>query len=67
MAPHVISLYAAISACEKSGQWHPAVLLLNEIGEAHMAPDMISFNAAILACGKGGQWRCAVSVLHYLV
>merc|ERR1711904_202411 len=64
VTPDVISFNAAISACEKGGQWEQALALLDKMRKNGVTPpDVISFNAAISACGKGGQWRRAVSLL----
>ncbi|CAK0841582.1 unnamed protein product [Prorocentrum cordatum] len=49
-------------ACEKGGQWQPALALLSEIWEAKL-PDVISYNAGISACEKGEQWELALALL----
>merc|ERR1711971_1152587 len=59
-----ISFSAAISACEKGGQWRRALLLLNDIGLACVTADSISFSAAISACEKDGQWHHASLLLE---
>ena len=51
----VISYNAAISACEKGGQWQQALSLLSEMQDAGVTRNVISYNAAISACEKGGQ------------
>ncbi|CAK0790322.1 unnamed protein product, partial [Prorocentrum cordatum] len=51
-------LYSAgISACEKGGQWQPALALLSEMREAKLEPNVISYSAGTCACEKGGQWQ----------
>ena len=50
MVPDVISFSAAISACEKGGQWERALSLLEDIKSRGVEPDVISFSAAISAC-----------------
>eukprot|EP00973_Karenia_brevis_P034680 4785837-Karenia_brevis.AAC.1 len=57
LSPDVISFSAAISACEKGGQWQRVAPLLNEMRSRGLSPDVISFNGAISACKKGGQWQ----------
>ena len=61
--PHVQSgrdakhdqFHAAISACEKGGQWQRAVLLFGNMRKAIVNKNMISSSVAIAACEKGGQ------------
>ena len=53
----VISFSAAISACEKGGQWQRAMCVLDDMLKAGVTGNVISLNAAISACGKGGQWQ----------
>merc|ERR1712032_1644394 len=54
---------AAISACEKGGQWQQALSLLSEKLESKLEPDIISYSAGITACEKGGAWHLALSLL----
>ena len=54
VAPSAISFNAAISACQKHGQWQHALSLLGDICRAGVAPNVISFIAAIFAYEKGG-------------
>ena len=61
--PNVFHYSAAISACEKGGQWQRALALLGEMRAARVVPDVITFNAAISACEKGGQWQRALALL----
>ncbi|CAK9101579.1 unnamed protein product [Durusdinium trenchii] len=49
VAPTVISYSAAISACEKGGQWQQALEF---------------YNAAISACEKCGQWQHALKLFE---
>eukprot|EP00973_Karenia_brevis_P057172 7954428-Karenia_brevis.AAC.1 len=48
----VISFSAAISACEKGGQWQWA---RTEMRRESLHVDVISFSAAISACEKEGR------------
>ena len=57
VTPNVISFNAAISACEKGGQWQQTSLLLVDMGMAGVTLEVISFTAAISACEKGEQWQ----------
>eukprot|EP00439_Symbiodinium_sp_Y106_P073702 s287_g13.t4 len=57
---------AAISACERSGQWQSAIGLLFEMGSFRLVPDLVSFNATILSCREEGQWQLAVHLLNAL-
>ena len=49
----MISFSAAISACEKGGQWERALSLLGKMRKAGITSNVISFSAAISACEKG--------------
>ena len=53
--PDVISFSAAVSACEKGGQWERALSIFDQMRNAGVMPDMISSSATISACVKGGQ------------
>ncbi|CAE8596920.1 unnamed protein product [Polarella glacialis] len=64
LMPSEVSCNAAISACEKAGQWQFALGLLSSMPELRIAPDRISYNAAISACAKEGQWQVALSLLN---
>eukprot|EP00933_Yihiella_yeosuensis_P031303 TRINITY_DN2485_c0_g1_i2.p1 TRINITY_DN2485_c0_g1~~TRINITY_DN2485_c0_g1_i2.p1 ORF type:complete len:124 (-),score=17.26 TRINITY_DN2485_c0_g1_i2:130-501(-) len=59
--PDAISYSAAISACEKGGQWQLALNLLSLMPQSKIVPDAICYNAAISACEKGGQWQLALN------
>ena len=50
--PNVISLSAAISACEKGQQWQQALGLLALVQQTCILPGVISYSAVISACVK---------------
>ena len=52
---NVISLTAAISACEKGGQWEQALRLLHKMSEIDVIANVISLAAAISAHEKGSH------------
>jgi len=66
LEPDVCSFNAAMSACEKGGQWEKTLQLLDKMQQLHK-PDpgeavrfnryVITFNAAMSACEKGKQWE----------
>ncbi|CAK0790326.1 unnamed protein product, partial [Prorocentrum cordatum] len=58
---------AGISACEKGGQWQPALALLSEMREAKLEPNVISYSAGTCACEKGGQWQRALALLSEML
>ena len=63
MAFDVISISAAISACEKGGEWQQGLSLFNQPCKDGLSFDMISSTAAISACEKGAQWQHALRLL----
>eukprot|EP00933_Yihiella_yeosuensis_P059746 TRINITY_DN6135_c0_g1_i9.p1 TRINITY_DN6135_c0_g1~~TRINITY_DN6135_c0_g1_i9.p1 ORF type:complete len:145 (+),score=13.01 TRINITY_DN6135_c0_g1_i9:237-671(+) len=58
-----ISYSAAISACEKGGQWQTALNLLSLMHQSRVVPNVISYSAAIRACETGCQWQLALILL----
>ena len=60
LVPNVITYFAAISACEKGGEWQQALGLLAVTQTADLVPNIITYNAAISACAKGQQWQQAL-------
>ncbi|CAE7681784.1 unnamed protein product [Symbiodinium pilosum] len=63
LQPDVITYSAAVSACEKKGQWQAALLLLFELEGASGRADMILASSAISSCEKRSQWTMAVFLL----
>ena len=51
----VMNFSAAISACEKGGQWEQALELLPKMHDTGTTTKVTSFAPAISACEKGGQ------------
>lgn len=54
---------AAISACEKAGEWQIGCLLLDK-AEINNSSHRIGYHAGISALEKGGQWKRAFQMLH---
>ena len=52
---NVISLSAAISACNAADRWEQALTLLHKMRESSLAANVVSLSAAISACDKEGQ------------
>eukprot|EP00973_Karenia_brevis_P080821 11212780-Karenia_brevis.AAC.1 len=63
LSPNVISFSAAISACEKCGQWQRVDPLVDEMRSRGLSPNVIIFSAAISACDNGGQRLHVVPLL----
>ncbi|CAE8621625.1 unnamed protein product [Polarella glacialis] len=60
---NVFHYSAAISACEKGGQWQLALSLLSSMLDMRVISNEISYNSAISACEKGEQWQRALDLL----
>eukprot|EP00975_Prorocentrum_lima_P048631 10175438-Prorocentrum_lima.AAC.1 len=63
MEANIISYNAAISACEKGGEWVRALELLVGMVDAKVEASVISYNAAITACRHAGEWTRALQLL----
>lgn len=63
----VFSFNAAISACDKGGQFTSALRLLDLMSEAVVVPDVITFNGIISASGKDRHWRHACALLSQIL
>ena len=61
---NVYHFNATISACEKSGQWLPALALLKDMTKAKVQATVVSFSAAISSCEKGGQWQMGLALFQ---
>ncbi|CAE7242487.1 unnamed protein product [Symbiodinium sp. CCMP2592] len=62
--PSAAIFTAAISACDRRGQWQEALAVLTSIPARSWQLNEISFNAAITACEKGQHWRAALSLFR---
>ena len=61
--PNIISLNAAIAACEKGNQWLLALQFLSPGPRGHqLRPDVISYSSCLSACATLGQWLWALEV-----
>lgn len=54
---------AVMSAFIKSGRWHKALDLLDEMRAKGVTPDMVSYNTIMRAYGEGKQWEKALGLL----
>eukprot|EP00975_Prorocentrum_lima_P031894 6695567-Prorocentrum_lima.AAC.1 len=61
--PDTITYNAAISACEKRGEWVKALELLMGMGNVKVEANTISHNATVSACEKCGEWVKALELL----
>ncbi|CAJ1336977.1 unnamed protein product, partial [Effrenium voratum] len=57
-----ICLGAAISACERSAAWKPALEMFRSGGR----PDVVTYNVTVSACEKASQWHHALLLLEEL-
>jgi len=60
--PDVITYSAAISACEKGGQWEKALALLQQMRGVGITPNVITYSASIQACASSGQPTIALEI-----
>jgi pentatricopeptide repeat protein len=63
LEPNVITLSAAISACEKGGQWQKALELLESMESRGLEPDVIMLSAAIEAVDAASQYQIAMDIM----
>merc|ERR1712070_999381 len=61
--PNTIACSAAISACERSGQWRSAWLLLQDMQERSVVLNDIARSSVAIACHKGNLWSEVVQLL----
>ena len=63
LEPNVINYSAAISACEKKGEWEKALDLFRSMQVQGLKPSVLTYNSVIRACERGGgsgkrHWIC---------
>ena len=62
--PDLVSLNAALSACEKGGAWPAALGLLRRmLGSQGTGPDVVSYSSALRAVGIAGVWQLLPTAL----
>ncbi|CAK9072751.1 Pentatricopeptide repeat-containing protein At2g31400, partial [Durusdinium trenchii] len=59
-----VSFGSVISACEKSGEWQAAVLLLQRMFVASVQLTAVALAAALSACARCAQWVLALTILE---
>ncbi|CAE8675527.1 unnamed protein product, partial [Polarella glacialis] len=66
VAPNMITINSAISACSRGIKWELALQLLWGVqtdGLSLLRPDATTYSATMNACGHGLQWERAVRLL----
>eukprot|EP00929_Paragymnodinium_shiwhaense_P108751 TRINITY_DN75085_c0_g1_i1.p1 TRINITY_DN75085_c0_g1~~TRINITY_DN75085_c0_g1_i1.p1 ORF type:complete len:322 (-),score=78.82 TRINITY_DN75085_c0_g1_i1:854-1819(-) len=66
VAVEIMTCNAAITSCERSGQWRMAAVHLEAAKLARKASDEVTYNAAISACEKASRWRVAIFLLQVM-
>ena len=61
----VMTLNAAISACNRGGAWEQALYLFSAAIQFKVQVDAITHSATISACGKSGRWALALQTFHH--
>ena len=61
--PTVVTYGAAISACEKGGEWELACSIFHSSLSDACTPNTITMDSCISAGEKAGQWQLALQVL----
>ncbi|CAE7863622.1 Zranb3 [Symbiodinium microadriaticum] len=62
----LLSYSAAISGCERGGQWSQALMLLQAVSKRSLRRDVPFFSSAVSACEKGMQWLTTLQLLDIL-
>ena len=57
---NAVTFSAAISACEKGGEWERALHLVGTMLRSSVESSTIAFNATLSACEKGAEWEKAL-------
>ena len=65
--PNVFLYGAAISACEKGGEWGKAKAYHREMLTKGITPNVFTFSALISAMEKGGQWEKAETIFNNML
>ena len=63
MEVNTITCSAAISACEKVGEWLKTLELLSTMVQGRVQVNTITYSAVISACEKGGESRLPFRVI----
>ena len=58
---------AAVSACEKDGEWEKALGLLSVMAQGKNEMSTIICSAAVSACEKGGEWEKVLGLTPSIV
>ena len=59
-----ITYNAAISTCEKAGEWARDLQFLEGMANSRVEAHTITYSAAISACEKAGEWVRALQLLQ---
>ncbi|CAE7235280.1 unnamed protein product [Symbiodinium sp. KB8] len=62
----VFSYSAAMSVCERAGQWQKGLQILQQMKAATTQADVVVYNAAISTCGHAGQWERSMALFKEL-
>ena len=57
---------AAISACDRGGQWQKALEYFDKMDQMKISRDAITYSATISSLGKGKQWEGALRVFDHM-
>lgn len=57
---------AAISACDRGGQWQKALEYFDKMDQMRIPRDAITYSATISSLGKGKQWEGALRVFDHM-
>eukprot|EP00913_Durusdinium_trenchii_P024301 g22815.t1 len=64
--PNLVTFGAAVSACEKAGEWTKALQLMEALESTRLHGDVVLYSAAISSCEKGTQWLQALALLQWM-
>jgi pentatricopeptide repeat domain-containing protein 1 len=63
VAPNLLCVNSAITACARGGEWQRAFALLASLPARGLKADLYTLNGAIAACAKGGRADDALDLL----